>query len=142
MEFALEDQDKNAGAAASRAALAGRLPSALDRAVLAARIANDNKAKDVLVLDLRGLTPLYDFFVLCTGNSRRQIRTITEEVDAGLRAVGDKRIGIEGYEASQWILQDYGDVVVHVFEPSKRVYYELEELWADAGRISWAPSQA
>lgn len=142
MEFALEDQDKNAGAAASQAALAGRLPSALDRAVLAARIANDNKAKDVLVLDLRGLTPLYDFFVLCTGNSRRQIRTITEEVDAGLRAVGDKRIGIEGYEASQWILQDYGDVVVHVFEPSKRVYYELEELWADAGRISWAPSQA
>jgi len=66
------------------------------------------------VLDLRGLTPLFDFFVLCTGNSRRQIRTIAEEVDAGLRSVGDKRIGIEGYEASQWILQDYGDVVVHV----------------------------
>ena len=142
MESALEDLEKNAGAKAQTVAIPGRLPSAMDRAVLAARIANDHKAKDVLVLDLRGLTPLFDFFVLCTGNSRRQIRTIAEEVDAGLRSVGDKRIGIEGYEASQWILQDYGDVVVHVFEPSKRVYYELEELWADAGRIPWAPSQS
>lgn len=142
MECALEDQEKNAGAKTHPVASAGRLPSAMDRAILAARIANDHKAKDVLVLDLRGLTPLFDFFVLCTGNSRRQLRTIAEEVDAGLRSVGDKRIGIEGYEASQWILQDYGDVVVHVFEPSKRVYYELEELWADAGRIPWAPSQS
>jgi ribosome-associated protein len=93
-----------------------------------------------LILDLTKLTPLYDYFVLSTGNSRRQLRTVAEEVDAGLRAVGDKRIGIEGYEASQWILQDYGDVVVHVFEPTKRVYYELEELWADAGRVDWQPT--
>ena len=116
-----------------------RLPSARDRAILAARIANDHKAKDILVLDLTKLTPLFDFFVLCTGNSRRQIRTVAEEIDAGLREVGDKRIGVEGHEASQWILQDYGDVVVHVFEPSKRVYYELEELWADAERVPWQP---
>lgn len=114
-----------------------RLPNASERAILAARIANDNKAKDVLILDLRGLTPLFDFFVICTGTSKRQIRTVADEVDDAMRALGDKRIGIEGYEASQWILQDYGDVILHVFEPSKRSYYELEELWTDAPRLTW-----
>lgn len=142
MESNLEDQVQNIAVKTASSAPARRLPSARERAILAARIANDHKAKDILVLDLTGLTPLFDYFVLCTGNSRRQLRTIAEEVDAGLRAVGDKRIGIEGYEASQWILQDYGDVVVHVFEPSKRVYYELEELWADAGRIPWEPAKS
>jgi ribosome-associated protein len=141
MESNLEEQVHNTAVKTGSSVPVRRLPSARDRAILAARIANDHKAKDILILDLTGLTPLFDFFVLCTGNSRRQLRTIAEEVDAGLRAVGDKRIGIEGYEASQWILQDYGDVVVHVFEPSKRVYYELEELWADAGRVPWEPAK-
>ena len=141
MESNLEEQVHNTAVKTEPSVPVRRLPSARDRAILAARIANDHKAKDILILDLTGLTPLFDFFVLCTGNSRRQLRTIAEEVDAGLRAVGDKRIGIEGYEASQWILQDYGDVVVHVFEPSKRVYYELEELWADAGRVPWEPAK-
>ena len=121
----------------SQAGMLRRLPNASERAILAARIANDNKAKDVLILDLRGLTPLFDFFVICTGTSKRQIRTVADEVDDAMRALGDKRIGIEGYEASQWILQDYGDVILHVFEPSKRSYYELEELWTDAPRLTW-----
>jgi len=140
MERNLETQVKTVALKTDASSSARRLPSAKDRAILAARIANDHKAKDILILDLTKLTPLYDYFVLSTGNSRRQLRTVAEEVDAGLRAVGDKRIGIEGYEASQWILQDYGDVVVHVFEPTKRVYYELEELWADAGRVDWQPT--
>ena len=140
MERNLETQVKTVALKTDPSSSSRRLPSAKDRAILAARIANDHKAKDILILDLTKLTPLYDYFVLSTGNSRRQLRTVAEEVDAGLRAVGDKRIGIEGYEASQWILQDYGDVVVHVFEPTKRVYYELEELWADAGRVDWQPT--
>ena len=140
MERNLETQFKTVALKTDPSSSGRRLPSAKDRAILAARIANDHKAKDILILDLTKLTPLYDYFVLSTGNSRRQLRTVAEEVDAGLRAVGDKRIGIEGYEASQWILQDYGDVVVHVFEPTKRVYYELEELWADAGRVDWQPT--
>jgi len=112
------------------------LPS-LDRACLCARIASDHKARDVVILDMRGITPLYDFFVLATGTSRRQIHTISEEVDAGLRDVGDRRLAIEGYEASSWIVQDYGDVMVHVFNPQTREYYALEDLWADAPHISW-----
>jgi ribosome-associated protein len=110
---------------------------ALDRACVAARVAADNKARDVMVLDMRGITPLYDFFVLATGNSRRQVHTITEEIDANLAALNDRRRSIEGYESSTWVVQDYGDIVVHVFNPQTREYYGLEELWADAPRVDW-----
>jgi ribosome-associated protein len=113
------------------------MPAALERACLSARVAADNKARDILVLDMRGITPLYDYFVLASGSSRRQIHAIAEEVDAALRAVGDRRLAVEGYEASKWVVQDYGDVVVHVFDDDTRGYYTLEELWADAPRVDW-----
>jgi ribosome-associated protein len=111
--------------------------SALDRACLSARVAAEHKARDIVVLDMRGITPLYDFFVLATGNSRRQIHTISEEIDAALHENGDRRLSIEGYEASKWVVQDYGDVVVHVFNPDTREYYAIEDLWADAPRVDW-----
>jgi ribosome-associated protein len=117
---------------------AAPVAAALERACLSARVAADNKARDVLVLDMRGVTPLYDYFVLATGTSRRQIHTLAEEIDAALRAAGDRRLSIAGYEASKWVVQDYGDVVVHVFDDDTRSYYALEELWADAPRIDWA----
>jgi ribosome-associated protein len=122
---------------ATRAAAPFLTQSSLDRACLSARVAIDNKARDVIVLDMRHITPLYDFFVIATGNSRRQIHTITEEVDAALRERGDQRLSVEGYEASKWVVQDYGDVVVHVFDPATREYYGLEDLWADAPRVDW-----
>lgn len=109
----------------------------IDRAVLCARVAEDNKARDIIVLDMRGITPLYDFFVLATGASRRQIHTLAEEIDAALRAEGDRRLSIEGYEVGKWVVQDYGDIVVHVFDPDARGYYALEDLWADAPRLDW-----
>jgi ribosome-associated protein len=114
-----------------------RLSEALHRACVCARTAQDNKARDIVVLDMRDLTPLYDFFVIATGTSRRQIHTLAEEIDAALRAEGDTRMGIEGYEASKWVVQDYGDILVHVFDPNTREYYNLEELWADAKRVDW-----
>lgn len=110
---------------------------ALERACLCARVAADNKARDVTVLDMRGITPLYDYLVLATGSSRRQIHTLTEEIDAALRADGDARLHVEGYEASRWVVQDYGNLVVHVFDGDARLYYALEDLWADAPRIDW-----
>jgi ribosome-associated protein len=97
----------------------------------------DNKARDVTVLDMRAITPLYDFFVICTGNSRRQIHTISDEIDARLQAEGDERLAIEGYEASKWVVQDYGDLMVHVFDAPTREYFALEDLWADAPRVDW-----
>ena len=113
------------------------LASALDRACLCARKAQENKASGVLVLDMRQITPLYDFFVISTGNSRRQIHAIAEDTDDAMREAVDYRDGIEGYEASKWVVQDYGDVLVHIFDAETRDYYKLEELWADAERIDW-----
>ena len=83
-------------------------------------------------MDLRGITPIFDFFVLMTGASRRQIHTLAEEVDAFMRSEGETRLSIQGYQASRWIAQDYGDIVVHVFDQDSRGgYYALEELWND-----------
>lgn len=114
-----------------------KIPSALERACLAAKTAADNKGTDIKVLDLRNLTPLFDFFVISTAASRRQVHTIVEETDAALRGVGDERMSVTGYETSKWVVQDYGDVVVHVFDTDTRGYYNLEELWADAEEIDW-----
>jgi ribosome-associated protein len=100
-------------------------------------VACENKGHDILVLDMRGITPLYDFFVLVTGASRRQIHTIAEEIDAAMHGLGDRRLSVEGYESSKWVVQDYGDIVVHVFDAAAREYYALEELWADAPRVDW-----
>ena len=111
--------------------------TSLDRACLCARVAAENKGRDVVVLDMRGITPLYDYFILATGSSRRQIHTITEEIDATLRDRGDVRLSVEGYEASSWVVQDYGDLMAHVFNPQTREYYALEDLWADAPRVDW-----
>jgi ribosome-associated protein len=115
----------------SRAQVAG------DHAILCARIGADNKGKDILVLDMRSITPLYDYFVIITGSSRRQIHTLAEEIDAAMAAEGEKRLSISGYKASRWVIQDYGDIVVHVFDKEARAYYSLEELWADAARVDW-----
>jgi ribosome-associated protein len=110
---------------------------ALDLAVRCAHVADDNKARDIVLLDMRAITPLYDYLLLCTGASRRQIHTLAEEMDAALRAAGEQRSTIEGYEASKWVVQDYGDIVIHVFDADTRSYYGLEDLWADAPRIDW-----
>jgi ribosome-associated protein len=114
-----------------------RAAVALDLAVQCARVAEDNKARDIVILDMRAITPLYDFLLLCTGSSRRQIHTLAEEMDAAMRAAGEERSTIEGYEASRWVAQDYGDIVLHVFDADTREYYALEDLWADAPRIDW-----
>jgi ribosome-associated protein len=111
--------------------------SSLDRACLCAQKAAENKARDIVVLDMRSITPLYDFFVLATGNTRRQVHMLTEEIDAAMRREGDLRLSVEGYEASKWVVQDYGDVLVHIFAPETREYYSLEDLWADAPRVDW-----
>jgi ribosome-associated protein len=106
-------------------------------ACLCARVADDNKARDVLVLDMRGITTLYDYFVIATGVSRRQTHTIADEIEDAMAGEGEQRLGIEGYDAGKWIVLDYGDVLVHIFDPACREYYGLEHLWADAPHVDW-----
>jgi len=113
------------------------LPDVIERARICARAARDNKGRDVIIMDLRKLSPMYDIFVIATGSSRRQIHALAEETDAKMREIGDTRQGIEGYEVSKWIVQDYGDLLVHTFDPVTRDFYNLEDLWADAPRIEW-----
>lgn len=108
----------------------------LQLALAAAQTALENRAEDVVVLDMRKLSQLFDYFVICTGRSRRQLHAISEEIDHQLEEeLNDRRLGIEGYDASRWILLDYGTVVVHIFDPETREYYALEELWAEAPRV-------
>jgi ribosome-associated protein len=109
---------------------------ALQRAFLAAQTAEDNRGTDIVILDMRELTSWFDYFILATGSSRRQLHAMSEEIDHALEdRMGDRRLGIEGYEESRWILLDYGDIVVHLFEAETRTYYALEELWGRAKRI-------
>ena len=110
------------------------------RALRAAQIADENRGRNIVILDLREMTSVFDFFVLATGTSRRQIHAMAEEIDHVFKKeLGDLRLGREGYEESRWILLDYGDVVVHLFEEETRHYYALEELWGQAQRINFAP---
>jgi ribosome-associated protein len=108
----------------------------LQRAMLAAQTAEDNRGTDVVILDMRELTSIFDYFVVATGASRRQLHAMSEEIDHALEdRMHDRRLGIEGYEESRWILLDYGDIVVHLFEPETRSFYALEDLWARAKRV-------
>ncbi len=105
-----------------------------------ARIAEDNRAEDVVILDLRGLSSVTDFFVIATGTSDRQMRAIVEQIEEYGKRVGQRRFGLSGYDAATWVLADYVDVVVHLFDVPRRHYYDLELLWGDAPRIDWLQS--
>ncbi|TWT36710.1 Ribosomal silencing factor RsfS [Posidoniimonas corsicana] len=102
----------------------------------AAKAAHDNRGTDIVLLDMRELTPVFDYFLLVTGSSRRQLHAISEEIDHVLEHdLGDARMGIEGYRESRWILLDYGNLVVHMFDEEVRGFYALEELWSGATRV-------
>src|SRR5207248_10776873 len=110
---------------------------ALERARVCARIADDNRAKDILLLDLRQITPLVDFFVIATAVSWRQNHAIASEIDQEMKKLGEAKLGIEGSEEGRWTLIDYGDFVVHIFSLEDRAYYALEEIWGDAPQLPW-----
>jgi len=106
--------------------------SALETAQRAAEAADGKKAFDILILDLRGLSTVTDYFVLCSAGSTTQVGAITDGVGQALASAGIHPGHIEGTAVSTWVLMDYGDVVIHVFEEQTRAYYGLERLWGDA----------
>jgi ribosome-associated protein len=104
----------------------------------AARAASAKKAENTVVLDVSGVLSITDAFVITSGNNRRQVQTIAEEVEAQVKAIGGPSpIRAEGLTDAQWVLLDYGDFVVHVFLDEVRRYYDLERLWADAPVLEW-----
>ncbi|MBI4689619.1 MAG: ribosome silencing factor [Nitrospirae bacterium] len=98
-------------------------------------MAEDKKAGDILILELKNLTIIADYFVICSGESTTQVRAIVEAIDEKFSKNRIRPIGIEGLNNSRWVLMDYGDVIIHVFEEETREYYRLEKLWLDAPRI-------
>jgi ribosome-associated protein len=104
----------------------------------AAREAEDNRGQNVSVLDMRDQTSIFDYFVIVTGTSNRQLRAISDGIDDVLqKEFGHRRVGREGYEESHWILLDYGSIIVHLFDEKTRDYYRIEDLWAGAEQVAW-----
>jgi len=101
----------------------------------AARAAESKKAVNIRVLDLREVTTFSDYFVICTGTNARQIQAIAEEVIVSLKREGELANSTEGFEGAEWILADYGDLLVHVFSERAREFYGLERLWRHAREI-------
>jgi ribosome-associated protein len=87
---------------------------------------------------LQGLTTIADYFVICSGESTTQVKAIVEQIRERFKMEGIKTLGIEGLNYSHWVLMDYGDVIIHIFEEETRTFYELEKLWIDAKRIQFA----
>lgn len=109
--------------------------NSLEAAQLCAEAAEDKKALNILILDLRGLTYITDYFVICSGSNTTQVGAIADNVAQVLAKAGIRPSHVEGESEASWVLMDYGDVVVHVFEEQARIYYSLEKLWGDAPRI-------
>ena len=108
-----------------------RFPKQLDAAI---RAAEDKKAVDLVVLDLRNAAGFTDYFLICSGSNPRQIRAIADAVIDALAGQGGAKPHLEGY-GSEWVLLDYFDFIVHIFAPDTRLFYDLERLWGNAERV-------
>ena len=109
--------------------------------IAAARAADDKSAEDVVVLEVGPVLALCSHFVIASAPNTRQVRAISDEVEAQIAAAGGPRpVRIEGRDDFTWVLMDYGDFVVHVFLEETRRYYDLERLWADVDRVDWRES--
>ncbi len=106
-------------------------------AILCANLADSKKAQDIVVLDISP-SSVADYFVIVSGESDVQVRAIAEAINRGCRKEGQKTLGrVEGLAKAEWVLQDYGDVIVHVFCNTARIFYDLDGFWGDAPRIEW-----
>src|SRR5215510_663012 len=131
--------------AASVASVASQSPERVNVSELDERIrralhaAAEKKALQPTILDLRGIASFTDFFVILTGANRRQVQAISDEIVEQLKRHGSPASRVEGYQNAEWILIDYGDFVVHVFDEKARRFYDLERLWREANRLDVSP---
>ncbi len=94
------------------------------------------KASDIVLLNLRGIVSYADYFLVCSGRSDRQVQAIAQSIETELKKRGHHALGIEGMNQGRWVLMDYGDVIVHIFQESVRRFYDLEGLWIEAPQVS------
>lgn len=112
-----------------------------EKALHLARLALDKKAEAIVVLDIRGLSSIAEYLLICSGISDRQVQAIATSIEQGLEEKGIKPLGVEGISRGRWVLMDYVDVVVHIFYEPVRSFYDLEGLWADAPRLEISRAQ-
>jgi ribosome-associated protein len=108
--------------------------------LMAARAADSKQAQSIRVLDLREVTTFADYFVICSGTNPRQVQAIADEINLELKHQGEVSNAVEGYDSADWILIDYGDMLVHVFSETAREYYDLERLWRHATEVEIPPA--
>ncbi|MDR0311017.1 MAG: ribosome silencing factor [Acidobacteriota bacterium] len=104
----------------------------MDALKLAAAAADEKKARDLIALDISEIASFADCFLICTGDSSRQIQAIADEIETRLKKAGLRPDHIEGYQNAEWVVMDYFDLIVHIFSKTARSYYDLERLWRDA----------
>jgi len=102
----------------------------------AVEAAQSRKAEDVVVLDIGAISSFTDHFIICNGTNQRQTQAIAGAVEDALREEGLRPLGIEGMQKGEWILMDYGDLIIHIFSPEKRAFFDLERLWKTAPRLA------
>lgn len=113
-----------------------------ERMITALHAASDKKALDIIALDLRPIASFTDYFLITSGTNARQVQAIADEVIERLKKQGTRAARVEGYNAAEWVLLDYGDFIVHIFEDKARRFYDLERLWRDAARVDLPPELA
>jgi ribosome-associated protein len=106
-------------------------------ALLAAEVCDEKKAKEIIVLDVRKITSISDYFIVCSTSNERQARAIADDMRVRMKGLGKREMGVEGIEDARWVLQDFGDIVLHIFHESQREFYDIEGLWADAKQVRW-----
>ena len=114
-----------------------RIEAARTFAVDAARLASQTHCTGITVLDVSAISPVTDFFVIATGTSQRQMRTVCDEIEEIGLPRNFRTVSKPGYESSHWILVDFVDVVVHVFDQEARLFYDLDNLWGDGKPVEW-----
>jgi ribosome-associated protein len=112
--------------------------NSIDLAAICARTAEEKKGEEIRVLDMEGVFPMADYFVLATGANRKHIQSITEAIVKTLKGEEKLPLSREGYGQGWWVLVDYGDVVVHILSQEARKFYDLENLWGDAQDVDWS----
>lgn len=107
----------------------------IEKAKMLFNILNERKAVDPVLIEVTGITSIADYFIIASGSSTRQVQAITRHLEKRMREAGIKPLGIEGEQNAQWVLMDYGDIIIHIFYEDVRKFYDLEGLWVDAPRL-------
>ena len=111
-----------------------------ERAALVAKLADEKKAADITILDVRGLCNFADAFLICTGNNRVHLNAISDAIGTGMKRIQKRPALEDGHRNASWVVMDYGDVIIHIMSPEARSFYRLEKLWGDAKDVAWTPA--